>query len=297
MEAKHRRGVTKRLTEAMAQDKARVEIGRISKFGLLELSRQRIKARLMMSSHLVCPHCEGSGYIMTTDFQAMSMLRRLQELSVSAPRKARIVGRLPAAIALKLLNSHRASIADLEERFEVEISSFQMRKLQELEMLSKSRLINMTTAIPPIKNERENREIDVQKDPPSRSQSAKKASENNGGPEESKAHGDEDSNETTKPSRVTRDKGKASLDQRITLSDLSAKRRHQSLQRNQPMQAMTMRLRRVEPLHESVSKHAEPQARSDIASSQNSRPVTTRHSKEYTSTSTEQYRTLLSQGE
>ena len=121
MEAKHRRGVTKQLNEAMTKDKARIEIGRISKFGLLELSRQRIKARLMMSSHLVCPHCEGSGYIMTTDFQAMTMLRRLQELAVSAPRKAKIIGRLPASIALRLLNGHRSSLAELEEKFEVQI--------------------------------------------------------------------------------------------------------------------------------------------------------------------------------
>jgi ribonuclease E len=121
MEAKHRRGVTKQLNEAMTKDKARVEIGRISKFGLLELSRQRIKARLMMSSHLVCAHCEGSGYLMTTDFQAMAMLRRLQELAVSAPRQAKIIGRLPASIAIKMLNGHRSSIADLEAKFEVEI--------------------------------------------------------------------------------------------------------------------------------------------------------------------------------
>ena len=121
MEMKHRRGVTKALKDAMKKDKARVEIGRISKFGLLELSRQRIKARLLMSSHNVCPHCEGSGYLMTTEFQSMSTLRRLQELSVSAPRNSKIIGRLPVPIAVHLLNEHRSSIGTLEEKFKVEI--------------------------------------------------------------------------------------------------------------------------------------------------------------------------------
>ena len=258
MEAKHRRGVTKRLTEAMAQDKARVEIGRISKFGLLELSRQRIKARLMMSSHLVCPHCEGSGYIMTTDFQAMSMLRRLQELSVSAPRKARIVGRLPAAIALKLLNSHRASIADLEERFEVEIQLIPDAEAagtrDAFEITSHQHDDSNSTDQ---KRERKSRDRRSKRSS-SRSQSPKRL-ENNGGPEESKAHGDEDSNETTKTKQSDSRQRKSQPRPKNNIERSEREGRHQSLQRNQRMLA-TMRLRRVEPLHESVSKHAEPKS-------------------------------------
>ena len=121
MDTKHRRGVERCLKQAMKRDKARIEIGRISRFGLLEMSRQRIKARLLSSTHVTCPMCEGSGFVMTADVSAMTMLRRLQELAVSAPKAARIRGRLPVNVALKLLNEHRTAISGLEENFEVQI--------------------------------------------------------------------------------------------------------------------------------------------------------------------------------
>ncbi|MCA9555778.1 MAG: Rne/Rng family ribonuclease, partial [Myxococcales bacterium] len=120
-DSKHRRDVERTLKKAMKRDKARVELGRISQFGLLELSRQRIKARLLASTHRVCPMCDGSGYVMSTEATAMGMLRRLQELAVSSARGSVVRGRLPVPVALHLLNFHRASIAELEERFEVTI--------------------------------------------------------------------------------------------------------------------------------------------------------------------------------
>ena len=120
-ENKHRRQVEKKLKEAMKRDKARVELGRISRFGLLELSRQRVKARLISSTHTVCPTCEGSGYVMSMEVSSITMLRRLQELAVSAPKDATIRGRLPVPVALNLLNAHRSSIADLESNFQVTI--------------------------------------------------------------------------------------------------------------------------------------------------------------------------------
>tara|TARA_B100001093_G_scaffold233317_1_gene223704 strand:+ start:1097 stop:4705 length:3609 start_codon:yes stop_codon:yes gene_type:complete len=120
-ENKHRRQVEKKLKEAMKRDKARVEVGRISRFGLLELSRQRVKARLLSSTHTVCPMCEGSGYVMSTEVSAITMLRRLQELAVSAPKAASIRGRLPVPVALNLLNIHRASISEMESNFNVTI--------------------------------------------------------------------------------------------------------------------------------------------------------------------------------
>ena len=86
-ENKHRRGVERALKQAMKRDKARVEVGRILSFRPSELSRQRVKARLLSSTHNVCPMCEGSGYVMSTDVAAMTMLRRLQELAVSAPKR------------------------------------------------------------------------------------------------------------------------------------------------------------------------------------------------------------------
>ncbi|MCA9560891.1 MAG: Rne/Rng family ribonuclease, partial [Myxococcales bacterium] len=118
---KHRRNVEKALKKHLKRDKARTEVGKISRFGLLEMSRQRIKARLMASTHALCPMCEGGGYVMTTEVAGMTMLRRLQELAVSAPYEARVVGRLPVEVALYLLNEKRAAIAELEERFHVTI--------------------------------------------------------------------------------------------------------------------------------------------------------------------------------
>ncbi|MCB9543814.1 MAG: Rne/Rng family ribonuclease [Myxococcales bacterium] len=120
-ESKHRRNVEKALKKAMKADKARTELGRISSFGLLEMSRQRIKARLLSSTHDVCPMCDGSGYVMTTEVASMTMLRRLQELAVSAPSGAKVRGRLPVAVALHLLNEHRAAIAEMEETFDVSV--------------------------------------------------------------------------------------------------------------------------------------------------------------------------------
>ncbi|MEE2786591.1 MAG: Rne/Rng family ribonuclease [Myxococcota bacterium] len=118
---KNRRNVERALKKAMKRDKARVEIGRISRFGLLEMSRQRIKARLISSTHTVCPMCEGSGFVMNTEVAALTMLRRLQELAVSAPSAAKIRGRLPVSVALCLLNDHRLAIGHLEEDFNVSI--------------------------------------------------------------------------------------------------------------------------------------------------------------------------------
>jgi ribonuclease E len=83
-DARNRREVERVLKKCMKLDKARVEIGRVSRFGLLELSRQRIKARLLSTTHKLCPACEGSGYVLGTETAGLSMLRRLQELAVSA---------------------------------------------------------------------------------------------------------------------------------------------------------------------------------------------------------------------
>ncbi|MBU0552281.1 Rne/Rng family ribonuclease, partial [Myxococcota bacterium] len=121
-ELRHRQRVEQRLAEAMQMDKARVELGRISRFGLLELSRQRIKARLMLSTHELCPVCKGSGHIMTTEMASNAALRRIHELAVSAPKQAKITGRLPTQVALKLLNHQRGALAELESEFKVNIS-------------------------------------------------------------------------------------------------------------------------------------------------------------------------------
>jgi ribonuclease E len=120
-DARNRREVERVLKKGMKLDKARVEIGRVSRFGLLELSRQRIKARLLSTTHKLCPTCEGSGYVIGTETSGLSMLRRLQELAVSAQEGATIRGRLGVDVALFLLNKQREALAELEQQFKVTI--------------------------------------------------------------------------------------------------------------------------------------------------------------------------------
>lgn len=120
-DARNRREVEKVLKRTMKLDKARVEIGRVSRFGLLELSRQRIKQRLLSSTHRVCPMCEGSGYVLGTETAGMSMLRRIQELAVSAPAGSTLRGKLPVDVALFLLNKQREALAALEAQGKVVI--------------------------------------------------------------------------------------------------------------------------------------------------------------------------------
>ncbi|NIQ98553.1 MAG: ribonuclease E, partial [Desulfuromonadales bacterium] len=78
---KHIREVEKVLKEAMRNDKARVTVGRISQFGLLEMSRQRIKAALAEGAYNPCPHCNGSGRVKSIEAQAVAFFRRLQAAS------------------------------------------------------------------------------------------------------------------------------------------------------------------------------------------------------------------------
>jgi ribonuclease E len=120
-DARNRREVERVLKKGMKLDKARVEIGRVSRFGLLELSRQRIKARLLSTTHKLCPTCEGSGYVLGTETSGLSMLRRLQELAVSAQEGSTIRGRLGVDVALFLLNKQREALAELEAQFKVTI--------------------------------------------------------------------------------------------------------------------------------------------------------------------------------
>ena len=120
-ELQNRRAIERELKTAMKIDKARVEIGRVSRFGLLELSRQRVRGAIHLSTHRLCPMCDGTGSVTTTETAGVTMIRRLQELAVSAPSGARLRGRLPVAVALYLLNEQRTQLGGLESEFDVEI--------------------------------------------------------------------------------------------------------------------------------------------------------------------------------
>lgn len=121
LSARHRREVEKRLNEATKADRARVQIGRISsKFGLLEMSRQRLRASIDEASHQVCPRCKGQGSIRGIQSQALSILRLIEEEALKG-RTKRINAELPVSIATYLLNEKRAVLRSIEQRYNVDV--------------------------------------------------------------------------------------------------------------------------------------------------------------------------------
>ena len=117
---KHIRDVEKCLKDALKNDKARVSVGRISQFGLLEMSRQRIKAALAEASYLPCPHCEGSGRIKSAEAQALNFVRRLSA-GMAKGQIGRVEGQVPLDVAAYLLNNKRAELIRLEQQYNATI--------------------------------------------------------------------------------------------------------------------------------------------------------------------------------
>jgi len=116
--SRHQREVENRLREALKQDRARVQVGRISRFGLLEMSRQRLKPSLDESSQKLCPRCRGQGTIRSVESLALSILRIVEEEAMKE-NSERIIARLPVDVATFLLNEKRQAILDIEKRQDV----------------------------------------------------------------------------------------------------------------------------------------------------------------------------------
>ena len=110
---RHKATVEKTLRDAVRMDKAKIEIGRISKFGLMEMSRQRLKASLTSQSHAVCPHCDGRGRVKTAESAALEALRKIQS-SVFAGGVEEIRIRMAPTAALLLLNNKRQILTQFE---------------------------------------------------------------------------------------------------------------------------------------------------------------------------------------
>ncbi|MCC7257681.1 MAG: Rne/Rng family ribonuclease [Gammaproteobacteria bacterium] len=117
---RNQREVENRLRDAMKMDRARVQIGRISRFGLLELSRQRLRPSLGESAHQPCPRCNGSGYIRGVESLARAGLRLVGE-EARKDRSAKIIAQLPVDVATYLLNEKRDWIRAIEERDHVQL--------------------------------------------------------------------------------------------------------------------------------------------------------------------------------
>ena len=117
---KHQREVENRLRDALKNDRARVQVARISRFGLLEMSRQRLRPSLGESSQRVCPRCKGQGTIRGVESLALSVLRIVEEEAMK-DRTSRIIAQLPVEVATFLLNEKRLMIVQIEERQKVDV--------------------------------------------------------------------------------------------------------------------------------------------------------------------------------
>ena len=117
---KHQREVENRLSHALKYDRARVQVGRISRFGLLEMSRQRLRPSLGESSQLVCPQCEGHGRMRSVESLSLSIIRVAEEHAMKE-NTGQVLVQAPVEIANYLLNEKRSALREIEQRHEAPI--------------------------------------------------------------------------------------------------------------------------------------------------------------------------------
>jgi ribonuclease E len=127
--AKNQREVEIRLKDALRYDRARVQLGKISRFGLLELSRQRLRPALAESAYIACPRCHGIGHIRGTESSALHILRILQEEAMK-DNTAQVVAQVPVDVATFLLNEKRTEVFSIETRFRVNVLLVPNRHLE-----------------------------------------------------------------------------------------------------------------------------------------------------------------------
>jgi ribonuclease E len=121
-ESRHNRDVERRIKEAMKNDRARIQLGRISPFGLLEMSRQRLRPSLVENSTLICPVCQGVGTVRTTESTVLHVLRAVEEEGIRRAN-CKLLVKVPSAVAFYMLNQKRARLLEIEQRygFDIEI--------------------------------------------------------------------------------------------------------------------------------------------------------------------------------
>ena len=117
---KHQREVEERLKDALKLDRARVQIGRISRFGLMEMSRQRLRPSLGEATQIVCPRCEGHGHIRGVESLALSTLRLIEEHAMK-DNTGQVLVQAPPTVANFMLNEKRASVVEIELRNKVHV--------------------------------------------------------------------------------------------------------------------------------------------------------------------------------
>ena len=120
-EKRNNRAVERRVKDCLKYDRARIQVGRISHFGLLEMSRQRIRTSVLESSTEKCPHCGGTGHVRSVSSVTLQLLRTLDEMLIKSGTHSLIV-RTRADVALYVLNHKRAHLRELEQRFRIAIT-------------------------------------------------------------------------------------------------------------------------------------------------------------------------------
>ena len=127
--SKNQREVENRLRDALHYDRARIQLGKISRFGLMELSRQRLRPALAESAYIPCPRCHGIGHIRGTESTALHILRIVQEEAMKE-NTAQIVAQVPVDVATFLLNEKRPDVTSIEARFKVNVLLVPNRHLE-----------------------------------------------------------------------------------------------------------------------------------------------------------------------
>jgi len=119
-ENRNNRAVERRIKEALKDDRARIQVGRISSFGLMELSRQRLRPSLFEASTKICEICSGTGFVRTTESTSLHVLRTIEEEGIRG-RAARLTVHAPANVALYLLNQKRDHLTEIQQRYSMQV--------------------------------------------------------------------------------------------------------------------------------------------------------------------------------
>ena len=120
-DSKHIREVEKKVRDCMKRDKAKVDFSKISKFGLMQISRQKMAAPVSVGSYRLCPHCQGRGMVRSVETQALVHIRHIQT-GVTRKEIKRVVCRLPMEVAQYILNKKRQDLMELEQEHQLEIT-------------------------------------------------------------------------------------------------------------------------------------------------------------------------------
>jgi ribonuclease E len=202
-EKRNNRTVERRLKEALRHDRARIQVGHISHFGLLEMSRQRIRSSVLESSTDKCPHCGGSGHVRSVSSVALQLLRSLEETLLKGATH-NIIVRTRSEIALYLLNQKRAHLRALEERFQVAIVvtadasiagqlSYVIEKGEQVHSIEQARAIatQPTTVAPAAEEDEEEEDLEGAEEEEDESEDEEAASEQTAEPAIDESRGEE----------------------------------------------------------------------------------------------------------